>query len=213
MKKLIRKTEIPRANTHKELRAAYPGYQVIGESYGFSWPVHETKTCVVSMGFDTLVESVKAHIKANDAPISPNLERDMNEHACAQFPDLCAELDPDAERKVNLWYLAKRFFTAAITAASQGLVPQEEAERRAAICATCPNNQPMEAQMCVGCWSAKFVKEAAEALSARHTALDAQLDTCSLCQCSLKLKCHVPVEGMQEKEIQWPKFCWMYQEV
>jgi hypothetical protein len=133
----------------------------------------------------------------------------MNEHACAQFPENCQELDPDAERKVSLWMLAKKFFTAVISAAVDGLVPQEEAERRALICSTCPNNQPMEARICEGCWSANFVREAAEKLSTRHTSLDNKLDTCSLCQCRLVLKCHVNKEAMADKSIDWPSHCWM----
>ena len=209
MLKLIRHVEIPRGNTPKELKAKYPGWQIIGDSSGYAWPVEATKTVVVSYGFKTLIEAVHKHLKANDIPLPVDLERSMNEHACAQFPENCQELDPDAERKVSLWMLAKKFFTAVISAAVDGLVPQEEAERRALICSTCPNNQPMEARICEGCWSANFVREAAEKLSTRHTSLDNKLDTCSLCQCRNRLKVHVKREAMADKSIDWPSWCWM----
>lgn len=208
MKQLTRHTEVPRTS-HKQLRERYPGYQVIGDGTGYSFPVHETKTVIVSCTFKTLIVAVKAHLKANDVPISPDLERNINEFACSEHPTMCIEVDPDAERKISLYYLAKRFFTAVISAATNGLVSQEEAERRAKICSQCPNNKPMEAQLCSGCWSAKFVGEAAEALSSKSTPYDNQLDTCSLCQCRLKMKIFVKKEAMQEKDIQWPDFCWM----
>lgn len=209
MLKLTRHVEIPRTGTHKQLKARYPDYTIYGDSNGYHWPVEQTKTVVVSLTFKTLIEAVKKHLTANDVVIPIDLERSMNEFSCAEHPTMCEEIDPDSERKVSLWYMAKKFFTAVISAAVDGLVPQEEAERRALICSTCPNNQPMEARICEGCWSANFVREAAEKLSTRHTSLDNRLDTCSLCQCRLSLKCHVRKEAMADKTIEWPEWCWM----
>ena len=39
MLKLTRHVEIPRGNTPKELKAKYPGFQIIGDSSGYAWPV------------------------------------------------------------------------------------------------------------------------------------------------------------------------------
>lgn len=209
MLKLIRHVEIPRGNTHKQLKARYPDYTVYGDSNGYFWPVEQTKTVVVSLTFKTLIEAVKKHLTANDVAIPIDLERSMNEFSCAEHPTMCEEIDPDAERKVSLWYMAKKFFTAVISAATTGLVSQEEAERRASICSVCPHNKPQELNFCSGCHTAKFVRDAAEALSTRHTSFDNQLDTCELCSCSLKLKVFVPKEGMEDKNIQWHPVCWM----
>jgi hypothetical protein len=88
-------------------------------------------------------------------------------------------------------------------------VPQEEAERRAAICSECPENGEQEIATCVGCFTAKFVTQAAEALSTKHSSFDSRLNTCKKCQCSLVLKIHVNREAMVDKEIDWPKPCWM----
>lgn len=210
MNKVTRFVEIPRTGTHKELKARYPGYTVIGDTSGYHWPVEQTKTVIANYGFKTLIEAVKKHMTANDVVIPTDLERQMNELACQDHPENCSELDPDAARKVSLWHLAKRFFTAAISAATTGLVSQEEAERRAAICAVCPHNGGSALNLCgSGCHTAKFVREAAEALSTKHTSLDDKLFTCQLCECSLRLKCHVQKEAMVEKEIEWPPHCWM----
>lgn len=208
MKKLTRHTEVPRSS-HKELRVRYPGFQVIGDSTGYHWPVNETKTVVVSCTFKTLIEATKKHMVANEVKISPDLEREMNEFACESFPENCQEVDPDAERKINLWYKAKHFYAAVKSAVFDGIVPQEEAERRAAICAECPENGEQEIATCVGCFTAKFITEAAEALSSHHTSLDARLNTCKKCQCRLVLKVFVKKEAMQDKSIDWPQPCWM----
>ena len=209
MKRLVRNIEIPRSGTRKELRAIYPNYTIYGDSNGYYWPVEQTKTVVVSLTFPTLIETVKKHLNANDVAIPIELEREMNEFACERHPENCAEIDPDSERKVSLWYQAKRFFTAAISAAKDGCVSQEEAERRAAICVNCPENGEQEVVTCAGCWTAKFVKDAAEALSTKHTSLDSQLRTCRKCQCSNLLKVHVKREAMEERQIDWPQNCWM----
>ena len=209
MKVLSRQIEIPRTNRPRDLKLEYPGWQIIGDSMGYKHAVEQTKTIIVALNFNQLVDAVKRHMEANDVPIPITLEREMNEAACLEHPDQCSDVDPDAERKISLFYLAKKFFTAVISAATQGLVDQSEAERRAAICVECPNNKPTEVVICSGCWSANFVREAAEKLSTRHTSLDNKLDTCSLCQCRNLLKVHVQREAMADKSIDWPSWCWM----
>lgn len=210
MLKLSRHVEIPRTGTRKELKARYPDYTVYGDSNGYFWPVEQTKTVVVSLTFKTLIESVKKHLTANDVAIPIDLERSMNEFACQEHSENCEEIDPDAERKIGLFYLAKKFFTAVISAATQGLVDQAEAERRAAICVSCPHNAGSSLNLCgSGCHTARFVKEAAESMSTKHTPLDGQLNTCARCECSLKMKIWVNKEAMADKTIEWPSHCWM----
>ena len=208
MKSLVRKNELPRF-TSKDATGLYPGYAIVGTPHGWHYPIHATKTVIIEYSFQELFRLVKAHLKGNDIPEPVDLVREMQEHACQFNPEFCEETDPDKQRKITLWYRAKKFYEAVTSAMRDGLVPQEEAERRAAICAECPHNRGEEVSFCVGCWSAKFVKDAAEALSTRRTSLDHKLDTCSLCSCSLKMKVHVRKEAMQDKQITWPANCWM----
>ncbi len=209
MKKVTRFVEVPKGPRRKELRELYPDFQVIGDDYGWYWPAEKTKTVVVSYGFPTLIEAIKKHLTANDIPIRAELEREIHEFCCEKVPESCEELDEKSGEKIRAWYLAKKFYTAIASVAKDGWVEQSEAERRAQICASCVNNTTSSAAVCLGCWTARFVKEASEALSNRHTSLDNKLDTCGLCQCGLKMKVHVPVSGMQDKDIDWPSFCWM----
>lgn len=208
MKIIVRRTEIPKIAKPK-IQEMYPEYTFVGTPFGYFYPVAETKTVFCDYGFNDLVKIVQLHYSANGIREPDSLVRLMNEHICHHVPDICAEADPQRERKITLWHLAQRCYNAIKSAVTKGLVPQDEAERRAVICAGCPNNGPAEALTCVGCWTAKFVKESAEALSHRHSALDDRLDTCSLCQCSTKLKIHVKREGMEEKGVKWPEWCWM----
>jgi hypothetical protein len=208
MKILTRKNELPRI-TAKATKLEYPDFQFIGPSNGWMYPIPETKTVIFAFGFDELVSTVQKHYKANDIAEPSELVRNIHEFLCARLPQFCEEADPQREHKINLWHLAQRFFTAAISAATTGLVSQEEAERRAAICAVCPHNGGSALNLCAGCHTAKFVREAAEALSTKHTSLDDRLFTCQLCECSGKLKVWIDKSAMEERDIKWPSNCWM----
>jgi hypothetical protein len=74
-------------------------------------------------------------------------------------------------------------------------VPNEQAERRAEVCAGCPRNAK-------GDWTAWFTEPVAalirQQLSIRSdlslsTPFDARLNVCEACGCPLKLKVHVPL--------------------
>lgn len=91
---------------------------------------------------------------------------------------------------------------------------------RAAICVTCPKNNP-------GPLSAWFTLPVARAIKGAiayrthrklSTLYDAALGTCDACKCVLVLKCHEPVELVQKqlkprvKEKLWHK-CWILREL
>ena len=92
-------------------------------------------------------------------------------------------------------------------------VTPELAEKRAAICAACPQNQP-------GDWyteaPAEIIKSALDArqdlkLSTTH---DAELKSCQICRCLLTLKVHTPLEFIVHRtkpEImaEFPSHCWI----
>lgn len=72
----------------------------------------------------------------------------------------------------------------------------EEAERRAAICANCPQNDR-------GDWTRFFTQPASELIRKQlstakdlnlTTSKDAELQVCAVCACPLKLKVHTPLE-------------------
>jgi hypothetical protein len=86
------------------------------------------------------------------------------------------------------------------------LVPQEEAERRAAICEKCPYNVQL-----TGCAPCKVVvKELRESLLRRSTSRDPVLRACGVCGCDNQTQVHVPLEDLRagKKDLVFPPWCW-----
>lgn len=95
-------------------------------------------------------------------------------------------------------------------------VAHEEAERRAAICATCPQNDR-------GDWTRFFTQPASELIRKQlgaakdlslTTSKDAELQICAVCACPLKLKIHTPLPHIlantpAETRAKLPPHCWI----
>lgn len=92
-------------------------------------------------------------------------------------------------------------------------VPVELAYRRASICAGCPQNVE-------GSWyttaPAEIIKAALEARSdlKLETPHDAQLKSCNVCKCLMRLKVHCPLEHIltrtkPEVMAEFPAWCWI----
>jgi len=92
-------------------------------------------------------------------------------------------------------------------------VSQEEAERRALICRSCPNNGSLQFG-CGACMST-VLQLLHAIIGKRKTSFDSELGACLVCSCSLKASVHVPTKVQQEglpdslkeefKQIEW---CW-----
>lgn len=84
------------------------------------------------------------------------------------------------------------------------LVPQEEAERRARICAACPHQISTS-----GCWGCKGIAGLLPAIAgARKTEYDLQLKACGVCGCYNAVSVHIPLEVQQDTSLKFPDFCW-----
>lgn len=87
------------------------------------------------------------------------------------------------------------------------LVPNEEAERRAAICANCPLNVGMSG--CASCRNEvnEFVHETLH----RSTQLDERLQACGVCGCELKSTVHLPIDVLDAGgKHTFPEWCWRH---
>lgn len=86
------------------------------------------------------------------------------------------------------------------------MVSLEENERRRAICAECPLNQPMN-----GCKCAPFYKILSNIIpdNRRHS----DLHICGICGCSLQAKCASPVNVIKQsdkgRDLSYPTQCWI----
>ncbi len=88
------------------------------------------------------------------------------------------------------------------------LVPQEEAERRAKICAACPHQIATS-----GCWGCKGIAGMLPHIAgARKTSYDLQLKACGVCGCYNAVSVHLPVEVQGGENLEFPDFCWKFKQ-
>lgn len=206
MKELIRTIEIPRFDKQK-LRQMFPGYEVIGDTYGWFYKVEETKVVLVSYGWPSLITAVKEHMAGNGIKEPLTLELMMADFICQYVPEWCDEIRPEREAKVSAWKMMKKFYRAVEAAWHLGQVSQEEAERRAKICATCPSNTDQLVDFCIGCSTRDLVSKVTGFMQSKHTSQDAKLKNCKECHCNLRLKVHFPL-GEQDPDVTYPDWCW-----
>lgn len=84
------------------------------------------------------------------------------------------------------------------------LVSQEEAERRAKICAACPHQINTS-----GCWGCKGIAGMLPHIAgARKTSYDMQLKACGICGCYSAVAVHLPLEVQGGENLEFPDFCW-----
>lgn len=105
---------------------------------------------------------------------------------------------------------AFRFFTSGMK-----LVPQAEADRRAAICKGCPNNVHVTMPCASGC--PEFAGYISGLIGMNKTADDDKLQSCSSCRCILKIKTWVPLDTIRagdtaEVTARYDKRCWILKE-
>jgi hypothetical protein len=161
----------------------------------------------------TLVQAYKEHRKANDLPIPDNYNELIQEQICSQLPpQLCTYERSTDQSWVNLHFTVGDVidFTKVLLAhAKEGrqYVEQEEAERRAKICASCYLNINVS-----GCGACRQLVEALT-LGDRSTSLDEQLKSCAVCKCFNRCTVHFPIEILEtsdtkERQEQYPSFCW-----
>ena len=108
-----------------------------------------------------------------------------------------------------------RFLNSAAAFVKSGgkLVSQEEANRRAAICATCPYNAAnhRKGPGCTSCFAKRAWLFFQKKVRSDH---DNELTYCKVCGCNLKLKVHFPLGSIDNKGIlpEYPAHCWQLDE-
>lgn len=212
---IIRQVETPVEWTRERLAGMYPGYTILGDAKGFFCPIEETRVVYVNYTWPELVRAVRKHLEANRLPVPADLSLEMQARFCEiSKSKFCAEHDPYVTERESFMADSQRFLRAMQDAAINGLVDQAEAERRAAICAACPQNQDQRFTWCFSCSAKTAAAKLAKLTLGVSTSRDGELKHCRVCHCDLKLKPWVRREVMDE-----PKFrgkwenevvkCWM----
>lgn len=183
---------------------------------------HTHPTGYVSKAIDiyTWMQNIRAHRKANNLPqIS---EAEAVDVLCRTLPPGNCEHDSE-ERGTRSWVNTRLNWSQIIegTKAYVDLilsgfktVEQEEANRRAAICASCYLKTPPQ-----GCGSClKIAQLIVGDVAAKTTPHDSYLvnQACSVCSCPVKSIVHFPLSALDkadspEKQEAFPTFCWRKQ--
>lgn len=148
--------------------------------------------------------------------------QEFHDASCRALPeerrsDCCTYLESAGEvpavlKRRRLVTLADiiRFLKTMVGWAKAGkCVPQEEADRRACICATCPRNSVTSLGGCAGCTS--IAADLFAIIGNRTTKAGDQLHACEVCACENKAQVWVPLEVLKQNGLpdsEYPDWCW-----
>lgn len=157
---------------------------------------------------------IKVHRTANNLDCPPNMMEIAEDQLCGTIPPEWCD-HADAGKWVNLRFGLddlKRGMKAFVSLMSGGFdfVPQEEAERRAYICAGCPLN--VDIAGCGAC--AKIGELIVGDVAKQHTQYDNDLRSCAVCHCTNSVKIWFPMRALDttdrpEFQEAYPEWCWL----
>lgn len=168
--------------------------------------------------WEYLLDDVANHRRANNLP--PISTEEIEDQMCNRMGKASATMCNDPRPSVDGVSLTLGDImrgTAVIASfklAGSPLVSQEEAERRAVICAPCLYNVNYR-KPCSGV-CAELVELVATIVGGAGTSRDGELSACGICRCSNMAQVWIPVEflkkGVTDEQIeQFPAQCWKKQ--
>jgi hypothetical protein len=178
---------------------------------GFRYVFPEDGYTVHAWDYNTWIEIARHHLRANNMAEPANLQELMENQICQTLePGWCSYDDPNRPRvSTSLsWDDVKGFLETfkSWIGGGLGFTSQEEAERRALICARCYMNTHIGG--CAACQ--KLVTEVIGKKVTRH---DHMLKACAVCRCVLRAKVHFPQKVLdkqaQKHQEVYPEHCWL----
>jgi len=147
------------------------------------------------MNFEALLRSIREWRRANSMPIGLDFENEVEREVCAKYSVECDDHPTTKPRKQRLSLATVLRGTNVLLSfklAGSPYVSQEEANRRAAICAACVWNQDY-AKPCGGnCGGLKEV--VSKIIGHAKTDYDDRLKSCGICGCVAQAHCWLPLE-------------------
>lgn len=183
---------------------------------GWRYRVPETGFVINSWSWNALVPKIEAHYKANALKAPANLEQLVIDYACDTYAK-CEEGGVPNRVARNVFKALHvneviRFTQTYWDALKRGeKVTQDEANRRASICASCPFNQQPDG--CTGC-NSRTIKAIVSTISqAGRTPHDGQLQSCRFCGCFIQSLIWYPLDTLQKftdaaENEELPDHCW-----
>jgi hypothetical protein len=162
--------------------------------------------------WNTMVLEVREHRIANGVLLSPGWEDELESDVCKNYgPETCKFVDSTPDNGPRSIHVSdvKNFLRVlgSWMTSGTGYVEQEEAERRAEICAACPKNQTIEG--CTAC--SNLVGTISAILGSRATKYDVVLKGCAVCSCSNQAQVHIPLDVLKKgvtQNMEFPDHCW-----
>jgi hypothetical protein len=182
----------------------------------------ETRTWIRAPDYNNLFFLVREHRKANNIPLGPFWEAQVEDQLCQMLPPgFCKQEDPIGRRSNIFTRIGwddvvsgtKTIAAWATTGFKQ--VDQALADSRADVCSRCPFNVQIGG-LCAACQHLQNLT--AQFTKGRKTAHDAFLKACAVCRCALQVKCWTPIEAIKagtssEQLNKFPQWCWIPKEI
>ena len=184
---------------------------IVPSGGGYSYHQKETNQTLTSTNIHQLLAKVVDHRKANNLPIPFNIEDEVEAYVCKERPELCKEKDPKPPQNKPLTLDLAIRLTRTLVSAGFERASQSEAERRALICSTCPDNVNPEG--CTGCSKSVMRKAIDFIVGNRQTPYDSTLKSCKHCGCFNAAQVWMPLSALQktikkEENEALPSTCW-----
>ena len=189
----------------------------IGLAGGFKYTQKESGITFNCSSWDQLIVKLKQHRVANGYDIPLNWEDEVQDHLCRNCPDQdqwCVEDNNPQPTHRNLGLGDVVMFTRVLVdkfVRGGKNVDAEEANKRASICASCPDN--VSVGSCRGCNSGKIEEAVRRVTDSGATKYDEKLETCRWCGCFNKAQIWFPIEVLKnnmsdEIKESLPSHCW-----
>ena len=168
------------------LKFAFPAFETPPDLYRWAAPNGHV---VREYNRDEWLRSIKKFCDNNDIELEDGWEADAEDRLCRVLPPgLCQYEDGGTPQT----YLNARFDLGDLARGTQmlveiathpdPLVDEEEADRRAGICASCPAN--VNVSGCMGC--VPIADLVSKVRGAKKTKADSVLKHCAVCRCALR---------------------------
>lgn len=189
---------------------------------GYTWVDPITKVSVYGTHWEMLMNRIYDERRANGIPCGLELEQEVEQSLCQDYPAECETNDPRFPKKLaRLGFneiIAGTKLLLKVKIGNIPLVAMEEATRRANICATCPFNIEFH-RPCAGVCGELFniVKSIIGALTVPN---EDRIKSCSICGCFLGAAVWLPVDVQrsvlsddQKAQFDSVPHCWKKQEI
>lgn len=155
-------------------------------------PSRAEKDMIFGGDIDHLVARVSEYRIINELPLN-DVRADVEDFLCRETGADCSPVRPRGLSGLKVFGADLARFVSAMASwvTSADMVPQEEAERRAEICASCKMNQPLSDVACAGCYG--LAGRILAIIGDRRTRMENVLEYCGVCSCANKIQVFAPL--------------------